>query len=615
VRSWIPGFLIGNVRSWIPGFLIGNVRSRLPYRVGAGHRHLAAFTLAILTFAPLQLPAASPEPVFAPNGAVVSSSRLASEAGNSIMVQGGNAVDAAVATFFALAVTLPQAGNIGGGGFAVVHLASGEEFTLDFREKAPAAADRDMFLDENGEVVEELSLETLLGVGVPGSVDGALRFYDDPGSGKVTRRQVLTPAIELARDGFPISRYFAAQLNDLKELFSKSPGAAGIFVRSDGRLWRAGDVLVQSDLANTLETIANKGRDGFYDGRVAKLIVAEMQRGNGIITRDDLRQYRSVYREPVRGRFKGRDVLSMGPPSSGGIHLIQMLNMLDLLGVEKEVWHSSEYVHLLTEVERRAYADRAEHLGDMDFWDVPVETLTSVEYAKRRIADISRTRATPSTEVAAGRIPLPDGENTTHFSVADTHGNAVAITTTINPYFYTCGIVVDGGGFFLNNEMVDFVHKPGVPDYFGLLGNEANAIAPHKRMLSAMTPTIVLSEGKPLIIVGSPGGGTIITTVMQVILNVLVNDMNIQEAVLAPRVHSQWFPDTIQIETYALSEDTIEALEEMGHEVVPRGNIIGRAHCIYFGEDGLYVAPDHRFSDTSIVGADRRRVDSLAAVH
>jgi gamma-glutamyltranspeptidase/glutathione hydrolase len=585
-------------------------------------RHLFIFSVARIAAAvlvgillPTLLFAASPEPVFAPNGAVVSSSRLASEAGNTIMLEDGNAVDGAVAAFFALAVTLPQAGNIGGGGFAVVHLASGEEFTLDFREKAPAAAHRDMYLDENGDVVEGLALETLLGVGVPGSVDGALRLLDDYGSGKVSRRQVLAPAIEIARKGIHISRYFAAELNEQKELFSRNPGAVGIFVRRDGRPWREGDVLVQTDLAKTLELIAKKGREGFYDGPVAEMIVAEMTRGNGIITREDLRSYRSVYRDPVRGRFMGRDIISMGPPSSGGIHLVQMLNMLELLDIDAEEWQSSKYVHLITEVERRAYADRAEHLGDMDFWDVPIEVLTSVDYAKRRNADVSRTRATPSTEVAAGRIPLKDGENTTHLSVGDRHGNAVAITTTINPYFYTCGIVVDGGGFFLNNEMVDFVHKPGVADYFGLLGNRANAIEPHKRMLSAMTPTIVLEDGRPLIIAGSPGGGTIITTVMQVILNVLANGMNIQEAVHAPRFHSQWFPDTIQIETYALSADTIEVLEGMGHEVVPRGNIIGRAHCIYFGPDGLYVAPDHRFSDSSIVGADRMRVDSLAAVH
>ncbi len=596
----------------------GQRRTSHPLGLGGHVLRIIGSTIAVVAvgaFASGPLFAASPEPVFAPNGAVVSSSRLASEAGNSIMLEGGNAVDGAVAAFFALAVTVPQAGNIGGGGFAVVHLASGEEFTLDFREMAPAAAHKDMYQDENGDVIQGLALETLLGVGVPGSVDGVLRLLDDHGSGRVSRRQVLAPAIRLAREGFPISRYFAPELNEQKELFSKNPGASGIFVRSDGRLWRAGDVLVQEDLAKTLEIIAEKGRDGFYDGRVAEQIVAEMKRGNGIITRDDLRAYRSVYREPIRGRFMGRDIISMGPPSSGGIHLVQMLNMLELLAIDDQEWQSSKYVHLITEVERRAYADRAEYLGDMDFWDVPIGELTSVEYAKRRVADISRDRATPSTEVAAGRIPLKDGENTTHLSVGDRQGNAVAITTTINPYFYTCGIVVDGGGFFLNNEMEDFVHKPGVANYFGLLGSRANAIEPGKRPLSAMTPTIVLEDGKPLIIAGSPGGGTIITTVMQVILNVLANGMNIQEAVHAPRFHSQWFPDTIQIETYALSEDTIEVLEAMGHEVVPRGNIIGRAHCIYFGPDGLYVAPDHRFSDSSIVGADRKRVDSLAAVH
>jgi gamma-glutamyltranspeptidase/glutathione hydrolase len=570
---------------------------------------------ALGALAATSLPASSPEPVFAPNGAVVSSSRLASEAGRTIMLAGGNAVDGAVAAFFALAVTLPQAGNVGGGGFAVVHLSSGEDVALDFRETAPAAAHRDMFLDEDGYVIEGLALETLLGVGVPGSVDGALRLLADHGSGRISRRKVLAPAIRLARRGFPISPYFADQLNGLRELFAKSPGAAGIFVRTDGRPWRAGDVLLQADLGDTLETIAEKGRDGFYDGRVAELILAEMRRGGGIITREDLRGYQSIYRGPVRGRFLDREIVSMGPPSSGGVHLVQMLNLLELLGIQDEEWNSSSYVHLLTEVQRRAYADRAEHLGDMDFWDVPVAELTSVKYARRRIGDISRTRATPSSQVAAGRIPLVEGENTTHLSVADRQGNAVAITTTINPYFYTCGIVVDGGGFFLNNEMEDFVHKPGVANVFGLLGSRANAIQPGKRPLSAMTPTIVLDNGKPLIIAGSPGGGTIITTVMQVILNVLVHGMDIQEAVLAPRFHSQWFPDTVEYEERALSADTRDVLAAMGHEVVPRGTILGRAHCIAFGPDGLYAAPDPRLSPDSIVGADRLRVDSLAAVH
>lgn len=534
------------------------------------------------------------EPEYAKNGMVVSASRLASDAGVNILKKGGNAIDAAVATGFTLAVTHPQAGNIGGGGFLVAHTAYGESFSLDFREMAPSMAHRDMYLDDSSNVVPGLSLYSHLAAGTPGSVDGLLRIWRDHGSGNISLRQLLLPAIQLAERGFSISYGFARVLNIFHDFFINDDGAKAVFIKKNGEPWRAGDKLVQRDLARTLKLISRKGRAGFYEGKTAQLIKREMAEGNGFITKDDLDNYRSVYRTVVTENFKDLDIVSMGPPSSGGVLLIQMLNMLEQYPLDTLGWNSSDYIHLLTEIERRAYADRAEHMGDPDFWEVPVSMLVSKEYAFERIQNISMEKATKSSVVKAGDPLAYESRETTHYSVIDKNGNAVSVTTTLNTGF-GCGVLVEGAGFFLNNEMDDFSAKPGTPNIFGLIGNEANAIQPYKRPLSSMTPTIVLKNGEPFLIIGTPGGSTIITTVMQIILNVAIHGMDIQEAVSVPRVHSQWLPDAIIVEQRSLSKDVEQNLINRGHTIRPyRWSTIGQANGIMIGEKGFYGGADPR---------------------
>ena len=534
------------------------------------------------------------KPEYAKNGMVVSSSRLASEAGVNILRKGGNAIDAAVATGFALAVTYPQAGNIGGGGFLVAHMAYGESFSLDFREMAPSMAHRDMYLDDSSHVVPGLSLYSDLAAGTPGSVDGLLKIWRDHGSGNISLRQLLLPAIQLAERGFPISYGFAQVLNIFYDFFINDDGAKAVFIKKNGEPWRAGDKLVQRDLARTLKLISRKGRAGFYEGKTAQLIEREMAEGNGFITKDDLDNYHSVYRTVITGNFKDLDIISMSPPSSGGVLLIQMLNMLEQYPLDTLGWNSSDYIHLLTEIERRAYADRAEHMGDPDFWEVPVSMLVSKEYAFERIQNISMEKATKSSVVKAGDPLAYESRETTHYSVIDKNGNAVSVSTTLNTGF-GCGVLVEGAGFFLNNEMDDFSAKPGIPNIFGLIGNEANAIQPYKRPLSSMTPTIVLKNGEPFLIIGTPGGSTIITTVMQIILNVAIHGMDIQEAVSVPRIHSQWFPDAIIVEERSLSKDVEQNLINRGHTIRPyRWSTIGQANGIMIGEKGFYGGADPR---------------------
>ena len=534
------------------------------------------------------------EPEYAKNGMVVSASRLASDAGVNILKKGGNAIDAAVATGFTLAVTHPQAGNIGGGGFLVAHMAYGESFSLDFREMAPSMAHRDMYLDDSSNVVPGLSLYSHLAAGTPGSVDGLLRIWRDHGSGNISLRQLLLPAIQLAERGFSISHGFARVLNIFHDFFINDDGAKAVFIKKNGEPWRAGDKLVQRDLARTLKLISRKGRAGFYEGKTAQLIKREMAEGNGFITKDDLDNYRSVYRTVVTGNFKDLDIISMGPPSSGGVLLIQMFNMLEQYPLDTLGWNSSDYIHLLTEIERRAYADRAEHMGDPDFWEVPVSMLVSKEYAFERIQNISMEKATKSSVVKAGDPLAYESRETTHYSVIDKNGNAVSVTTTLNTGF-GCGVLVEGAGFFLYNEMDDFSAKPGTPNIFGLIGNEANAIQPYKRPLSSMTPTIVLKNGEPFLIIGTPGGSTIITTVMQIILNVAIHGMDIQEAVSVPRVHSQWLPDAIIVEQRSLSKDVEQNLINRGHTIRSyRWSTIGQANGIMIGEKGFYGGADPR---------------------
>ena len=557
------------------------------------------FTTFIFSFQ--LLTAANSNPVFGENGMIVSTSKQASEAGIQILKKGGNAVDAAVAVGFALAVTSSSNGNIGGGGFMVAAMANGETFTLDHREKAPATAHRDLFLNDSGNVIPGMSLFSRAGSGVPGTVDGLIRALEDHGSGKISLRQALAPAIRLAEKGFKISHYEARRFNGYKSFFERNDAASKIFIRQNETPWSTGDKFVQKDLAKTLKRIAKFGRDGFYSGPVADLIVAEMKRGNGLISHDDLENYSSMYRDPVKGIYKGHEIISMGPPSSGGALLINMMNMLENYAVDSLSWNSSDYIHLVTEVERRAYADRAEHMGDPDFWDVPLDMLTSKEYAQSRINDISLEKATPSSAVSASGAPGYESRETTHYSVVDQWGNAVSVTTTIN-LSYGSGHLVKGAGFFLNNEMDDFSSKPGVPNAFGLVGNEANSIQAGKRPLSSMTPTIVLKGGKPFMVIGSPGGSTIITTTMQAILNVVDYGMDIKEAVSSPRFHSQWVPDVIMTEPRGLSKDVIQNLESKGHTLVPyKWGYIGEANGILISEDGFYGGGDSR-GETSAIG-------------
>ena len=543
---------------------------------------------------------AASNPEYGQNGMVVSTSYQASEAGIEILKKGGNAIDAAVAVGFALAVTSSGNGNIGGGGFLVAAFSDGTSISLDHREKAPLNAHSNMFLNDSGSVIPGMSLFSRASSGVPGTVDGLIRALEDHGSGKISLREVLNPAIYLAERGFKLSYFEANRLNAYKDFFKRNKAASKIFIRSDGKPWEKGQKLIQKDLAKTLKRIARYGRDGFYSGPVAQLIVEEMKRGNGLITKEDLMNYESRYRNPVLGTYKGHDIISMGPPSSGGALLINMLNMLENYPMDTLGFNSSNYIHLMTEVQRRAYADRAEHMGDPDFWDVPISMLTSKSYAKKRIKNIDLNKATLSNTISASKKEIYESTETTHYSVVDRWGNAVSVTTTIN-LNYGNGCVVDGAGFFLNNEMDDFSSKPGIPNAFGLIGNEANSVEPNKRPLSSMTPTIVLKDNKPFLVIGSPGGSTIITTALQTILNVVDHGMDIKEAVCAPRFHSQWLPDVVQYEPNSLIKDIKKALEIKGHKLVKRGGYIGEANGIMILEQGYFGGGDCR-GETSAIG-------------
>jgi gamma-glutamyltranspeptidase/glutathione hydrolase len=517
------------------------------------------FTVVLLCFG--QIKAASSSAIIGNNGAVTSGSLLASEVGVEIMKQGGNAIDAAVATGFALAVTHPSAGNIGGGSFILFQNAKGESFALDAREVAPLKATRDMYQDEKGNLVKGLSTQTHLASGVPGTVDGYLKLHDR--FGKLSREKVLTPAIRLAQKGFKIDQALAAELKGERDNFNISQASLKKFTRN-GRSFEEGYLWKQPDLAKTLKRIAKDGRAGFYEGETAQYIVNEMNNGRGIISKEDLKSYQSVWREPLKGSFNGAQIVAMPPSSSGGVLIIQMLNMLESIDLSKLEWGSADYIHLLIEAERRAYADRAEHLGDTDFYDVPLAKLMDKEYAKTRFKSFQPKRASDSESIGPGSWPK-ESTDTTHFSVADAEGNVVSITTTLN-FSYGNKITVSGAGFLLNNEMDDFSTKPGVANAYGLLGSEANEVQPKKRMLSSMSPTIVNKDGKALLVTGSPGGSTIITSTLQVMLNVLLFDMDIAKAVEAPRFHHQWKPNTVRYEQYGISPDTLNILKKYQHK-------------------------------------------------
>jgi gamma-glutamyltranspeptidase / glutathione hydrolase len=544
-------------------------------------------------------------PVIARNGMVAAQERVAAEVGAEILRKGGNAVDAAVATGFAMAVTHPQAGNLGGGGFMLVALAKQKKVVaIDYREMAPKAAQRDVFLGATGDVDNEKARFSRASAGVPGTVAGLLHALEKYGTMKPA--DVIAPAIRLADEGFAVPWGLAFALADNRKQFEKDPSSAAYFFHPDGRAYDAGEILKQVDLAKTLRAIAEQGRRGFYQGPVADLIVAEMKRSDGLITLEDLNGYKVVEREPVRGIYRGYEIASMPPPSSGGTHLIQMLNILEGFDLKAAELNSADYIHRLVEAARRAYADRATHMGDSDFWNVPMAGLVSKSYAEQLRAGIDLAKASKSKDIAAGAPPAREGEQTTHFSVMDKDGNAVANTYTINLTFGS-GYSVDGAGFILNNEMDDFSSKPGVPNAFGLVGGEANAIAPLKRPLSSMTPTIVLRNGEPFIATGSPGGSTIITVVLQILLNVLDFDMTIAEATAAPRIHHQWLPDQIYAEE-GVSIDTLRVLEGRGF-VLPKDDkgriqrrLLGRANSILRKDGYLFGASDPRSADGAIVG-------------
>lgn len=531
-------------------------------------------------------------PVKARHGMAVTGNKVATMEALKVLQEGGNAIDAAVTAGFVMAVTLPRAGNIGGGGFMLIYSAKeGKVIAIDYREKAPLKASHDMFIGKEGEVDTKLSRFSHLSAGVPGTVAGfalALEKY-----GTIPLKEALKPAINYAKKGFIVSESLAKDIKRAKKRLKKWPATAEIFFRKDGSYYEAGDIFVQKDLAETLTRIANNGVKGFYEGPVAHLIVKEMEKGRGIISQEDLASYEPQIREPVKGNYRGYEIFSMPPPSSGGTHLIQIMNILEGYNLTGWGHNSAESIHHMAEAMKFAYADRSRYLGDPDFYSIPIKALLSNRYANNIKKKIESKKAISGREIAPGDLIPYESNETTHYTIADKAGNVVSNTYTIN-FSFGSGIVVSGAGFLLNNEMDDFSAKPGVPNAYGLIGGEANKIEPNKRMLSSMAPTIVLKGGKPFLATGSPGGSRIITTTLQVILNVIDHHMNIQEAVNAPRIHHQWLPDELRIER-GISPDTLKLLEDKGHDVVIKESMGAASSIVIDNEKGIfYGAADPR---------------------
>ena len=538
--------------------------------------------------------------VVAQSGMVVAQEARAARIGADILKRGGNAVDAAVAVGFALAVSYPRAGNIGGGGFMVIHRTDGTDTTIDYREIAPAAINAKSFLDESGNADPGKSRDSALAIGVPGTVAGLALAEQKYGSGQFTLADLLAPAIAMARDGIAVTDDTADSLPSVQGRLSHWPASAKIFFKADGSALGPGDWLVQSDLADSLETIARAGPHAFYDGPIAEKIAAAVQSAGGVMTTDDLKNYQAIERPPVRGSYRGYDIVSMAPPSSGGVELIEMLNILegyDLSGIARA--DAARALHLLIEAMKRAYADRALFLGDPDRVANPVALLTSKNYAAGWRAGIDPVRATASADIRAGEVAKPEGRNTTHFSVVDRFGNAVANTYTLN-FSYGVGLVAQGTGVLLNNELDDFAAKPYVPNAYGLVGAEANEPGPGKRPLSSMTPTILLKDGKPFLVTGSPGGSRIITTVLQIVVNVIDRGMDIAAAVAAPRIHEQWIPDQVYVEP-GIADDVVAALQADGDKVVPQRPFTS-ANSIMITPEGFVGAADPRTRGALAVG-------------
>ncbi|MFN2361846.1 MAG: gamma-glutamyltransferase [Marinobacter sp.] len=538
-------------------------------------------------------------PVKAMNGMVATSHTLATEVALEVLKNGGNAMDAAVTAGFALAVTQPRSGNIGGGGFMLYAPGNGESVeAIDYREKAPAAATEAMFQDADGNVVQNRSRFTHKAAGVPGTVAGLALALERHGT--LPLKQALAPAIKLARDGFIVPDRFTEGLEQARERLQRWPATLDTFYKDDGSAWQPGERFRQPDLADTLQRITDQGIEGFYKGRTAQLIVEEMERHNGLITLDDLKNYQPQVRQPVHGSYRGHDIYSMSPPSSGGTHIVQILNILEGYPLADYGHNSAASIHHMAEAMKLAYADRAEFLGDTDFVDVPLKGLTSKAYGESLRKNIDPDRARPSSDIRAGDPGAYESPETTHFSIVDRWGNAVSNTYTIN-FSYGSGITVTGAGFLLNNEMDDFSAKPGEPNAYGLIGGEANKVEPDKRMLSSMSPTIVRRDGRNFMVTGSPGGSRIITTTLQVLLNVIDHNMNIQSAVSVPRIHHQWLPDEIRVEQ-GISPDTTRLLEDKGHKIVP-GSAMGAIQSILIDSDGtLNGGADPRRSTSSAMG-------------
>jgi gamma-glutamyltranspeptidase / glutathione hydrolase len=560
----------------------------------AGLASLALLLAPTLALAQAQQPAIYSDldrvhPVYGTEGMVATQEAEATRIGLEVLQNGGNAVDAAATIAFALAVTLPQAGNLGGGGFMVVFDAdTGETVAIDYREMSGAAAFRDMYLDEQGEADPEKSRYSGLAVGVPGTVAGMALALEKFGT--ISLAEALEPAIELAEQGITVTPDLAQSLESSSEELQKWPSSTKIFFKNGGE-YQPGETLVQADLADSMKLIASDGPAAFYEGPIGEKIVAEVARAGGNLSIDDFAAYEAVLREPVRGTYRGFEIVSMPPPSSGGAHIIQILNTLEDAPIAELGPNSAATIHQMAEAMKYAYADRSEYLGDPDFVDVPIEALTSKEYAKTIRAKIDPDRAVAAADIKPGDLAPYESPNTTHFSVVDKDGNAVANTYTIN-FSYGTGLVAEGTGILLNNELDDFSAKPGVPNAYGLIGGDANAVEGRKRPLSSMSPTLVLEDGRPFLVTGSPGGSRIITTTLQIIMNVIDHDMNIAEATLAPRIHHQWLPDELRIEE-GISPDTIRLLEAQGY-TVDVNDVMGSTQSIMITEDGLFGSSDPR---------------------
>lgn len=530
------------------------------------------------------------------NGVVVTAHPEASKVGVEILKKGGNAIDASIAVQFALAVVYPNAGNIGGGGFLVYRDSKGKTDALDYREKAPLKASEDMYWDKNGNAITDLSLYGQFAAGVPGTVDGMVKAHEK--YGKLNWKELVQPAINLAQKGFKITKQQASELTNKHNDFVKYNSKTNALTSKSS--WKEGDLLIQKDLAKTLKLIQRKGRAGFYEGKTADLIVREMKRGNGIISHEDLKEYQSVWRTPVSGNYKGFKVISMPPPSSGGIALVSLFQSIEDYPINKWGFQADSTIQVMVEAERRVYADRAEHLGDPDFIKVPQKQLLDKSYNVNRMKDFSFDRATPSSVIKAGEIIGKESMETTHYVIVDKDGNAASVTTTLNNSYGSL-VVVEGAGFLLNDEMDDFSVKPGTPNLYGLVGGKANAIEPSKRMLSSMTPSILEKDGKLFMVVGTPGGSTIITSVFQAILNVVDFGMTMQEAVAAPRFHHQWLPDQIDYEPNAISENVRESLKQKGYTLKER-KPYGRVEGILVNTNGTYQAGADPRGDDKAVG-------------